>query len=45
MNNYTGYVFGVYALAIAVYGGLTFLWWNRLRRLRRQLQAEEGVKS
>ena len=40
MNEYTEFVLGVYLLAGMVFGGLTLLWWSRLRRLQRRLQAE-----
>lgn len=44
MNDYTGFVLGVYSLATVVYGGLSLLWWWRLRHLRLRLQ-DEGGKS
>ncbi|MBF0161921.1 MAG: heme exporter protein CcmD [Magnetococcales bacterium] len=40
MNEYTEYVWAVYGLAGGLFGGLTLLWWSRLRRLQSRLQAE-----
>ena len=40
MNEYAGYVWGVYLLAGGVLGGLALLWWSRLRRLQQKLRAE-----
>ena len=43
LGEYTEYVVAVFVLATVVYGGLIFIWWRRLRRLQRLLQAE-GVQ-
>ena len=40
MDEYSHYVWSVYFLATVVYGGLTMLWWHRLRHLRQRLKTE-----
>lgn len=45
MNDYLGYVLGVYGLAAVVYGGLTLTWWSRLRRLRQRIKVEEAKST
>lgn len=38
VNDYSAYVNAVYLIALVVYGGLTLLWQQRLRRLKASLR-------